>query len=298
MAVTVASAETFRVVPPLVSHDARVKRRRLRSSATSLRDAVAGDEYVRRLRVGWSGQEDPPRRALPLVLLVLTFTTGLLDAVSYLGLGQVFSGIQTGNLVVLGFALAGAGGFSIAGPALSLAAFFLGAALGGRLAIHLSRRHRRWLALALTVEALLVGAGAATAAGLRADALGDWRTYAVIALLAGAMGLRSATIRRLAAPEVTTTVLTSTITSLATDAGALSASPGRHAWQLATIGVRLLGAVLGAVLLRESVLLPLGVVTALILVAAAAYVAPVLLRERPRTAPRDPATGRGDERRS
>ena len=256
---------------------------------------MAADEYARRLSVGWSGQEDPPRRALPLVLLVLTFTTGLLDAVSYLGLGRVFSGIQTGNLVVLGFAVAGTPGFSIAGPALSLAAFFLGAALGGRLAIRLSRRHRRWLALALAAEALLVGCAAVAAAGLPLDALGDWRTYAVIALLAGAMGLRSATIRRLSAPEVTTTVLTSTITSLATDAGTLSAAPGRHAWQLSTIAIRLLGAVAGALLLRTSLILPLAVVTALIVLAATAYVTPVLLRgrrrRRPAGRPRDAVTG-------
>ncbi|CAA9494885.1 MAG: hypothetical protein AVDCRST_MAG38-2862 [uncultured Solirubrobacteraceae bacterium] len=255
-----------------------MKRGRLRPSRTSWRSAVADDEYAGRLRVGWSGADDPPRRELPLVLLLLTFTTGLLDAVSYLGLGRVFSGIQTGNLVVLGFALAGTPGFSIAGPALSLAAFFAGAALGGRLANRLSRIHRRWLALALLVEALLVGLGALAAMGLPLEALGDWRTYAIIALLAGAMGLRSATIRRLAAPEVTTTVLTSTITSLATDAGTLSAAPGRQAWQLTTIAIRLLGAVAGAVLLRSSLILPLAVVTGLIVTAAAAYVTPVLLR--------------------
>ena len=252
---------------------------RLRASAAAVRAAVSTDDYARRMSVGWSTRDDPPRRSLPLVLLVLTFTTGLLDAVSYLGLGRVFSGIQTGNLVVLGFALAGTSGFSIAGPAVALASFFLGAALGGRLAIRLSRRHRRWFALALAVEALLIGVGAAVTAGLGADALDDWRTYAAIALLAAAMGLRSATIRRLAAPEVTTTVLTSTITGLATDAGAFSAAPGRHAWQLATIGARLLGAVAGAILLRESLTLPLAVVTALIVVSAMAYVTPVFLRD-------------------
>lgn len=265
---------------------------RLRSSAGSLRAAVAADEYARRLRVGWSPLEDPPRPALPLLLLVLTFTTGLLDAVSYLGLGHVFSGIQTGNLVVLGFALAGAAGFSIAGPALSLAAFFAGAALGGRLATRLSRRHRRWLAVALTIEALLVGLATLTAAGLRRDALGDWRTYAVIALLAAAMGLRSATIRRLSAPEVTTTVLTSTITSLATDAGTLSAAPGRHAWQVATIASRLLGAVAGALLLGVSLMLPLAVVAGLSVVAALIYVVPLFLRARRRKAERAGAPAR------
>lgn len=259
---------------------ARVKPGRLRSSASSLRAAVAADEYARRMSVGWSTEEDPPRRALPFVVLVLTFTTGLLDAVSYLGLGQVFSGIQTGNLVVLGFALAGADGFSVAGPALSLAAFFVGAALGGRLAIGLSRRHRRWLALALGVEVLLVAVGAVAAVGLRPDALGEWRTYAIIALLAAAMGLRSATVRRLAAPEVTTTVLTSTITDLAADAGTFSAAPGRHAWQVGTIGTRLLGAVTGALLVPISLTLPIAAVAVLIAVAAAVYVAPVVVRER------------------
>ena len=265
-------------------HDAGVRPRRVSQSAGRLRRAVATDEYARRMRVGWSSRDDPPRRSLPLVLLVLTFTTGLLDAVSYLGLGKVFSGIQTGNLVVLGFALAGAAGFSVAGPALSLACFFAGAALGGRLAIRLSRRHRRWFAIALGVEALLVGCAMLAAVGLGIDALADWRTYVVIALLAGAMGLRSATIRRLSAPEVTTTVLTSTITSLAADAGTLSAAPGRHAWQVATIGLRLLGAVAGALLLRVSLVLPLAVVVTLIIVAAAAYVTPVVLRGRRRGA--------------
>jgi uncharacterized membrane protein YoaK (UPF0700 family) len=234
------------------------------------------------MRVGWAASDDPPRRALPLVLLLLTFTTGLVDAVSYLGLGRVFSGIQTGNLVVLGFAFAGTAGFSIAGPALSLGAFFLGAAVGGRLAIRLSRRHRRWLALALTVEALLVGFGAVVAAGVRPGDMDDHRTFVVIALLGAAMGLRSATIRRLSAPEVSTTVLTSTITSLATDVGTLSAAPGRHAWQVATIGARLAGAVAGALLLELSLMLPIAVMAGVIAVAAGTYVTPVLIREHRR----------------
>ena len=265
-----------------VRHDASVKRARRRSPVAALRASIAADEYARRMSVGWSGHDDPPRRTLPLVLLLLTFTTGLVDAVSYLGLGRVFSGIQTGNLVVLGFALAGTAGFTVAGPALSLLAFFLGAALGGRLAKRLSRRHRRWFALALTGEALLVGLGAVAALGLPPAAVGHPRTFLIIALLGAAMGLRSATVRRLAAPEVSTTVLTSTITNLATDVGTLSPAPGRQAWQLTTIGARLLGAVAGAVLLTVSLALPVAVVAGLIVVAAAAYVAPVLIRERRR----------------
>ena len=48
-----------------------------------------------------------PERALPAVLVGLTAVTGLVDAVSYLALGHVFTANMTGNVVFLGFALAG-----------------------------------------------------------------------------------------------------------------------------------------------------------------------------------------------
>ena len=44
---------------------------------------------------------------LPRVLIVLTVTTGLVDAVSVLGLGRVFTANMPGNVVFLGFAMAG-----------------------------------------------------------------------------------------------------------------------------------------------------------------------------------------------
>ena len=54
------------------------------------------------------------------VLLALTFVTGTVDAVSFLGLGQVFAGMQTGNVVFLGFGIAGAAGAAVAMPLISL----------------------------------------------------------------------------------------------------------------------------------------------------------------------------------
>ena len=73
-------------------------------------------------------------RVLPALLLVLTGSTGLIDAVSYLALGHVFTANMTGNVVFLGFALAGADSLSIPCALTALIAFFLGAAIGGRLA--------------------------------------------------------------------------------------------------------------------------------------------------------------------
>src|SRR2546425_7365791 len=69
--------------------------------------------------------------SLPLLLLVLTVTTGLIDAVSVLGLGRVFTANMTGNVVFLGFALARVPGFSAVRSLAPLAAFLAGAVIGG-----------------------------------------------------------------------------------------------------------------------------------------------------------------------
>src|SRR5215203_654838 len=74
------------------------------------------------------------RHPLAHALLVLTFSTGLVDAVSYLGLGRVFTANMTGNIVLLGFGIAGSGGLPVVAPLVSLGAFLVGSAAGGALA--------------------------------------------------------------------------------------------------------------------------------------------------------------------
>jgi uncharacterized membrane protein YoaK (UPF0700 family) len=69
------------------------------------------------------------------VLLALTAVAGLVDAASVLGLGRVFTANMTGNVVFLGFAAAGAPGLSFARSSAALLAFYLGAVIGGRIAI-------------------------------------------------------------------------------------------------------------------------------------------------------------------
>src|SRR5689334_19178871 len=71
------------------------------------------------------------RHPLARALLVLTFTTGLVDAVSYLGLGHVFTANMTGNIVFLGFGIAGGYGLPVVAPLVSLGAFLVGAGAGG-----------------------------------------------------------------------------------------------------------------------------------------------------------------------
>ena len=185
-------------------------------------------------------------RGLPLVtvLLGLTVVSGLIDAVSYLGLGHVFTANMTGNVVVLGFAAAGAPGFSVPHTATSLVCFLLGAVAGGRVGRRWGEGSRRtWARLVLAAEAILVGASAAVAfAAPHATAT----VYALIALTAFAMGLRNATVRRLGVADLTTTVLTMTLTGLAADSRAGGGSGGRSPRRSASVVAMAAGAGLGA----------------------------------------------------
>ncbi|MFJ3647049.1 YoaK family protein [Streptomyces murinus] len=190
---------------------------------------------------------DPEARGLRLVLVLITLTvvSGLIDAVSYLGLGRVFTANMTGNVVVLGFAAAGAPGFSVPRTATSLCCFLLGAVAGGRVAARFGGggSRRRWARLTLAAEAVLVGLSAA-AAFVWPDRAGT--VYALIALTAFAMGVRNATVRKLGVPDLTTTVLTMTLTGLAADSrlgnGTGHRSPRRTASVIAMLGGAFLGA--------------------------------------------------------
>jgi uncharacterized membrane protein YoaK (UPF0700 family) len=192
------------------------------------------------------------------ILLALTLLSGLIDAVCYLGLGRVFTGNMTGNVVVLGFAAAGAPGFSVSACLTSLLVFLVGAAAGGRISQHVSLRSRL-LAIAICSEVLFVGA-AAIVACLASTVASGWGRYTVIAILAFAMGIRNAVIRRLAIPDMTTTVLTQTLTGLASDslfAGGTSIRAGRRSGAVIAM---LAGAAAGAALyLHRGAGLPLAI---------------------------------------
>src|SRR5437764_3311315 len=106
------------------------------------------------------------RHPLARTLLVLTFTTGLVDAVSYLGIGHVFTANMTGNIVFLGFGIAGSGGLPVVAPLISLAAFLVGAGGGGVLAERIGDRHPAHIARMLAVEVSLIGMAAVLAAAV------------------------------------------------------------------------------------------------------------------------------------
>ena len=177
---------------------------------------------VREMLVPRRGSRHGP---LPPLLLGLTFVTGLVDAFSYLLLGHVFVANMTGNVVFLGFAFAGATGFSIPASLVALGSFVFGALIGGKIGSRLGRHRGHLLAVTTSFQALLLGASVVVAGASGEPVTGGDR-YALIVLLGLSMGIQNATARKLAVPDLTTTVLTLTITGVAADS-AIAGEPGR-----------------------------------------------------------------------
>lgn len=209
---------------------------------------------------------------LPPLMLLLTLVTGFVDAFSYLALGHVFVANMTGNVVFSGFAVAGAPGFSLAASLAALAAFAVGALVGGRIArIHGTHRGRHFSTSILIETAVILAAYLVAQLGPSPDANAAIR-YVLIALLGIGMGVQNAAARSLAVPDLTTTVLTLTITGTSADsklAGGPGGKPGRR---LLSVAAMFLGALIGAAAALHGHA-PLSLLCAVILLITAASVA-------------------------
>ncbi|WHU04631.1 YoaK family protein [Sphingomonas sp. NIBR02145] len=210
---------------------------------------------------------------LPWLLLLLSVTTGLVDAISVLGLGKVFTANMTGNIVFLGFAAAGTPGFRVAPFVAAIAAFLLGALIAGRIGKHHAGRPlHHWLIVAALVEAALLWIAAGVSIGFDIPSQSPTASvFAIIALTGVAMGFRNATIRQLKVPDLTTTVLTLTLTGLAADSHFAGGSNPNWARRIGGVLAIFLGAMLGAVLVnRYGLTPPLILAGAMVLVGTAA----------------------------
>lgn len=205
---------------------------------------------------------DSLRHPLTRTLLVLTLTTGVIDAACYLGLGRVFAANMTGNVVLLGFGIAGSSGLPVVAPLVSLCAFLAGAVVGGRMAAMLAPKEAHlWRAMMIEIGLIAVATLLAIVFDITPDHFsGDL----IIALLAFAMGTRNATVRRLKVADLTTTVLTLTLTGLAADSQ-LAGGDGSGGWRRGgAVASMLIGAIAGALLVKADlalVLLAAGLLT-------------------------------------
>ncbi len=197
-------------------------------------------------------------RFLVHLMLLLSVTTGLVDSISVLGLGKVFTANMTGNIVFLGFAAVGTPGFHPLSYLVAIGAFLTGALIAGRIGMaHRQAPLRRWLIGAALIEAVLLWAAALVAAHFDiATQSPEAALLGVIALTALAMGFRNATIRQLKVADLTTTVLTLTLTGLAADSAPAGGTNPNWQRRVASVLAILAGAALGAWMIAHGGLVP------------------------------------------
>jgi uncharacterized membrane protein YoaK (UPF0700 family) len=155
-----------------------------------------------------------PIRVRNVAAMVLAVASGATDAIGYLALGQVFTSAMTGNLVLLGIAVAHRHGERIGRLVVSLVCFIVGAALGARIARSPEPDDPVWpsaVTRALAVEAVIfVGYGACWwIRGLDHGVVGRVQ----LGLGAVAVGIQSAAMRRFGR-ELNTTFLSGSLTTL------------------------------------------------------------------------------------
>src|SRR6266403_473878 len=211
-------------------------------------------------------------KIVPYTLLGMTAVTGLVDAVSFLSLGRVFTANMTGNVVILAFATARVPGLSIAYSLTALLSFLIGAIFGGRIMARAGADSQiRFAARAFVLEVVFLSVASFCSIGYRSDLLEhSFQPFALIALTALAMGTRNAAVRKLAIPDLTTTVLTLTITGIGADSSMANGNNPRLARRVESVVAMFLGAALGAVIIRYSISAALWLGTAISALCSAA----------------------------
>jgi uncharacterized membrane protein YoaK (UPF0700 family) len=230
---------------------------------------------------------------LPELLLALTVVTGLVDAVSILALGRVFVANMTGNVVFAGFAIVGAPGFSLSASLFALAGFLAGAMAGGVLATRLGHDRAGHLRAATAAELVLAAIALVIAAtsgdpavshgtshlaalhgGASAPAFSAAIADVLALLLAAAMGIQNAAARKLAVPDLTTTVLTMTLTGIGADSRTGRRGHLTLIRRVLAVATMLGGGILGAwLVLQVSAVVALAVAVFVLLVTTAGAVA-------------------------
>jgi uncharacterized membrane protein YoaK (UPF0700 family) len=201
-------------------------------------------------------------------VVLATVTTGVVNAVAFLFLGKVFSSVITGNLVLLGVSAVSHSSSEAIHSGVGLAGYAAGVAVGAPLAARGKDQGATWprsVTTTLTAELCVL---AAFCLGWE---LSDGRPrggaqLALLVLLAAAMGMQSAAIRRLG--QMSSTYLTSTLTGVvaALTTGTMPEAIGRS---LGAIAAMVVGALAGGLLATKAyawlplmILLPLGLVIA------------------------------------
>ncbi|TFV57644.1 DUF1275 domain-containing protein [Mycobacterium sp. PS03-16] len=206
-------------------------------------------------------------RLTVVALLLLTFATGLVDAISVLVLGHVFVANMTGNVIFLGFWFVPHSGVDLTAALVAFVSFVAGTVMGGRLARHLDSRVRRWLTVAFSVEVVTLVALSILAGTGVLDYHDDTKLF-LIAGLAVVFGVQNTTARQFGIQELSTTVLTQTIVGIGFDSRLAGGTGQREKLRYGVVATMCAGAVVGATLTRVTVA-PVIALAAVVVTAAA-----------------------------
>ncbi len=205
-------------------------------------------------------------RSTVTALLLLTFATGIADAISILVLGHVFVANMTGNVIFLGFWLAPRTSIDLTAVVVALPTFVCTTIVSGRLLRQFGDRTRAWITTVLATEiALLVSLSVLAGAGLLR--YHDNTKLIMIALLAVTFGLQHSSARQFGIQELSTTVLTSTIVSLGVDSHLAGGTGARQKLRFGVVVTMCAGAFFGATMSRY-VVAPVFAVTAAVVAAS------------------------------
>jgi uncharacterized membrane protein YoaK (UPF0700 family) len=201
-------------------------------------------------------------------VVLLTVTAGAVNAVSFLALGKVFSSVITGNLVLLGVAATTSASSVAIHSGVALAGYSAGVLAGAPLAARGGDHPGTWppsVTTALAAE-LCVMAGFCVGWELSGGHPRGGAQMALLVVLATAMGMQSAAVRRLG--QMSSTYLTSTLTAVL----AALVTGNKHDGLVRSLGALaaiVAGAVAGGILTRFAhawlpvvILLPLALVIA------------------------------------
>jgi uncharacterized membrane protein YoaK (UPF0700 family) len=209
-------------------------------------------------------------RTTIVCLLLLTFSTGIVDAISVLVLGHVFVANMTGNIIFLGFWFAPRTVVDMTAAVVAFVSFVTGAILGGRLARHLDSDVRRWLTVALGIEVVML----VTLSILSGTGALDYRDNTKLILIAGlavTFGIQAATARQFGIQELSTNVLTTTIVGIGFDSRLAGGSGHRERLRYSVVLTMCAGALVGATLTRWFVAPVIAISAVVVAVAAGVF---------------------------
>ena len=227
----------------------------------------------------------PAQQILTLIAIALTFASGAADVAAFTRLGNVFTSVVTGDIVLFGLSLARRSLTLAAHTGVAVGGYIVGVAVGAWVAHGVkafrARRgaeaadgaavlaaHVIWSLRAELILLAVLVAGWEASGGHPAG----WGQFCLLAVLAAAMGLQSSAVRDMGLSDVSTTYLTGTLTGLVSSL----VSPGQdtpHGVRRFGVLVGLLaGAVLSGLLLATAIdgvpFLPLAAVAVTLVLAS------------------------------